>query len=214
MRIKFSLVFAAVLLAGCSGNLKGNDPTISGPSFRDADMSGGKPIKISYVRFVELVDPQTGKTKFVHQYRYMLSRGWMNRKGPKAHEPFEKIWRDVFIAHSVADSTMEEIVQSMMAAGFGDLRETQIDQAKVEECKRIGKTGDKVAGQRTRYITIETDDYRRTVCYADNDDSKPKVIGPLTQKFCDVESVINPVLGSFTILVGIQSDSTMPRGRK
>src|SRR5688572_8557722 len=104
VRIKFSLVVAAAILAGCADNSKGNDPTISGPSFRDADMSGGKPIKISYVRFVELVDPQTGKTKFVHQYRYMLSQGWMNRKGPKAHEPFEKIWRDVFIAHSVADS--------------------------------------------------------------------------------------------------------------
>lgn len=223
MRTSYSLVLAAAMLAGCAGGGGGGGSASPGSNeltFRDSDTSGGKPIKISYVRFVELTDPQTGKSKFVHQYRYMLSQGWMNLKGPKAHEPFERIWRDAFVAHSVADPTMEEIVRNMMSKGFGELRETQVDQRKIDEIRRIEKTLDKVAGQRTRYITVETDNYKRTVCYLDNDDSKPPTqgrpgtIGPLTQKFCDVESVINPVLGSYTILVGVQNDSTMPRGKR
>lgn len=217
MGTRFSIaLIAAVALSGCaeSGGGKMSSMETDGPSFRDTDTSGGTPIKVSYVRFNEQQDPQTRVNRFQHWYRFMLSQGWMNKKGPRAHEPFERIWRDAFKAEGVGDKVMEELVRQMMAAGFGDLHETPMESIDVKALQRIEKTNDRVAAQRSRYITVETEGYRKTVSYNANDDSRGGKIGVLTQKFIDVEKVLNNVMGTYTIQVTTQSDSSMPRSRK
>ena len=216
MGTRFSV--AAVLafaLSGCGGT-GGGTSTISGagPSFRDEDSTGGTPIKISYVRFNEEQDPVARTTKFVHHYRVMLSQGWMNRKGPKANEPFERIWREVYRGESVPDRVMEEIVKKAMAAGFGELRETPVDRINTEQLRRIEKMNDRATGQRTRFITIETEGFKKTAAYYDNDDSRAGVKGPLTAKFLAVEAELLQIMPMYTIMASVKSDSSMPRERK
>jgi hypothetical protein len=220
MRIKCSLVLAAAILSGCAGDggggssMKGTDE----PSFRDPDATGGNPIKVSYVRFNEEQDLNTRAVKFVHHYRYMLSQGWRNRKGPRALEPFERIWRDIYKAEEVPDNVMGELVRRMMAAGFGDLKETPIDRINLESLKRIEKMNDRATGQRTRYISVETGSMKKTASYEDNDDShmgpKGRIKGPLVEKFLAVEQEMLSVMSAYTVMSSVETDSTMPRGKR
>ena len=213
MRTRFSIaIMAAAFLAGCAGGGGGGTNEAAGPSFSDPDLTGGTPIKVSYVRFNAEQDMNNPRvTNFVHHYRYMLSEGWKNRKGPRSLEPFEKIWKDIYKAESVPDNVMQEFVKKLMDAGFGDLRETSLDKVNLETLKRIERTNDRPTGQRTRYITIETETYKKTVCYADNDDSRAGVKGPLTDKFLKVEEALIPVMSAYTILTSVESRSAMPK---
>jgi len=216
VRIRSSLVLAAAILSGCAGDGGGGSPgrDSQDPSFRDPDPSGGTPIKVSYVRFLEEEDMNTRARKFVHHYRYMLSEGWKNRRGPKAQEPFERIWRDIYKAEEVPDNVMGELVRRMMAAGFGDLKETPMDRISLETLKRIEKMNDRATGQRTRYITVEAEGIKKTAAYADNDDSHNGVKGPLVTKFLAVETEMLHVMSAYTVMSRVETDSAMPRGRK
>jgi len=216
MRIKCSLVLAAAILSGCAGDGGGGSPMkdAEGPSFRDPDATGGAPIKVSYVRFNEEQDLNTRAVKFVHHYRYMLSQGWRNRRGPRALEPFERIWRDIYKAEEVPDNVMGELVRRMMAAGFGDLKETPIERINLESLKRIEKMNDRATGQRTRFITVEMDGLKKTAAYSDNDDSKGGVKGPLVTKFLAVETEMLHVMSAYTVMSSVETDSTMPRGKR
>jgi hypothetical protein len=215
---------AAAVLAGCSGGGGANEA--AGPSFRDPDTTGGTPVKVSYVkvsyvRFNEEQDMNNPRvSKFVHHYRYMLSEGWKNRRGPRAMEPFEKIWRDIYKAESVPDNVMQELVQRMMAAGFADLRETPMERINVEALRRIERTNDRATGQRTRYITVETEKFKKTVSYADNDDSRAdpstpgaRIKGPLMEKFLAVETAMLNIMSAYTIMTSVETESSMPKGR-
>ncbi|HKS17091.1 MAG TPA: hypothetical protein VJU16_07245, partial [Planctomycetota bacterium] len=206
----------AAALSGC-GESGGNGPATNPnnePTFRDPDLSGGTPIKVSYVRFNEEQDSMTRVTKFKHHYRYMLSRGWKNRRGPRSHEPFERLRWTAYKAEEVPDNVMEELVKRLMALGFGDLRETPLDRINLEELRRIEKMNDRVKGQRTRFITVETETFKKTVAYYDNDDSRGGKMGPLTQKFIAVETEALNVMQAYTVFIEAETDSSMPRGKR
>jgi len=212
LRPKAVLGLAAVVLAGCSGGPSSdgvspfNDPA---PNTTDP-ASTGKAIKVSYVWFFEEQDVKTRQTRVVHNYRYMLSEGWTNRKGPTPQEPFERLWRDPYMA-TVQDSVMEELVRKMMASGFGELRESDLGKVDLKALQRIEKTNDRQAAKMARVITIETDNFRKTATLRDNDDSKGNLAGPLMQKYRAVEKTVLQQMSSFTIQVTVEKSATMPR---
>ena len=212
-RFRVALLAAAVL-SGCADS-GGGQSTMSGdgPSFRDDDTSGGIPIKVSYVRFNEEQDTLARATKFKHHYRYMLSRGWKNRRGPRSHEPFERLRWTAYKAEEVPDHVMEELVRRMMAAGFADLKETPIDRINLEELRRIERMNDRAKGQRTRFITVETEKMKKTAAYYDNDDAKGGKVGPLLEKFLAVEQEMLKVMPAYTVYIEAETDSSMPRGK-
>ncbi|HTF56870.1 MAG TPA: hypothetical protein VK661_06525 [Planctomycetota bacterium] len=214
MRLRHSavLALAGVFLAGCAGEASPdagspfNDP---GPSTTNP-ATAGKAIKVSYVWFFEEQDVRTRQTRVVHNYRYMLSEGWTNRKGPTPQEPFERLWRDPYMA-TVQDSVMEELVRKMMASGFGELRESEMGKIDLQALQRIEKTNDRQAARMARVITIETENFKKTATLRDNDDSKGNLAGPLMQKYRAVEKTVLAQMSSFTIQVTVEKSATMPR---
>jgi hypothetical protein len=200
------LILAAALLAGCGGGTgTSNSPE---PSFRDVDPSGGTPIKLSYVAFQPKTDAKGTPTGWQHAYKYTLSTGWMNKRGPSPREPFERIWRDAYVGQNIHDARMAEVLQVLDAAGFRELRETPIAKIDLDRLRRIEQTGDKEAAARTRIITVETEEFRRTVTSYDNHDPG------FAQKFIAVEREVIKFIFSNTIQVTKESQSTMPRGKK
>jgi hypothetical protein len=205
--MRCSLVLAAALLAGCSGG-GGGSSTVDEPSFRDSDSSGGIPIKLSYVAFQPQTDAKGTPTGWKHTYKYMLSTGWMNKRGPSPREPFERIWaRDAYVGQNIHDARMIEMLKVIDAAGFRDLRETPLARIDLDRLKRIEQTGDKDAAAKTRIITIETEEFRRTVASYDN--SAPGLV----EKFRAVEREVIKCVFANTIQVTKDSQSTMPRGK-
>jgi hypothetical protein len=73
---------------------------------------------------------------------------------------------------------------------------------------------DRVKGQRTRFITVETEKFKKTAAYYDNDDSKPGAIGTLTKKFIAVEELMLNVMSAYTVYIEAETDSSMPRGKR
>ena len=213
MRTRFSGLVAAVLAAGCAGGDGGGTAAEPWSSTGDSDPDG-KIIKVSYVRFIAEQDAKTHQTRFVHNYRFMLSQGWTNRRGPRAKEPFEKLWRDSFRAESVPDRVMEELVRRMNAAGLNELKDTSLDRIDLETLRRLDRSDDLKTATRMRIITVETDRGRKTVTYYDNDDSRAGTMGPLTKRFLAVEQEMLKVMAQYTIQVSVETDSTMPRDRE
>ncbi|HEY3226022.1 MAG TPA: hypothetical protein VGK61_03380 [Planctomycetota bacterium] len=213
MRHSAVLGLAGVLLAGCAGDPASSD---AGSPFTESDRTAtdpataGKAIKVSYVWFFEEQDIRTRQTRVMHNYRYMLSEGWTNRKGPTPQEPFERLWRDPYMA-TVKDQVMEDLVRAMMASGFGELKESPIGLVNLESLKRIEKMNDRQAARKARIITIETESFKKTATLADNDDSKGGLAGPLMQKYRAVEKTVLQVMSGYTIQVTVEKSATMPR---
>lgn len=212
LRHRAVLGLAGIFLAGCAG---GASPDAGSPFNEPAPSTtnpgtAGKAIKVSYVWFFEEQDVRTRQTRVVHNYRYMLSEGWTNRKGPTPQEPFERLWRDPYMA-TVQDSVMEELVGRMMAAGFGELKESDLGRVDLEALRRIEKTNDRQAAKMARVITIETENFKKSATLRDNDDSKGNLAGPLMQKYRAVEKTVLAQMSGFTIQVTVEKSATMPR---
>lgn len=206
MFIKRSLILAASLLAGCGGGGTGTSD-FSEPSFRDVDPSGGTPIKLSYVAFQPKTDAKGTPTGWKHTYKYVLSTGWMNKRGPSPREPFERLWRDAYVGQNIHDARMVELLKILDAAGFRELQETPLARIDLERLRRIEQTGDKEAATKTRIITVETEEFRRTVTSYDNHD--PGIV----EKFIKVEREVIKFVFANSIQVTKEGTSTMPRGK-
>jgi hypothetical protein len=204
-RLSWVLVLAAA--AGCSGDGGSNrSPDYNWDSSDPG--STGVAIKLSYVRFDPDTDAKGRQGKWVHQYKYMLSEGWMVKRGPSPREPFERHWRrGAYVGENIHDQRMIEMVQKMDAAGFRQLRETPLNQIDIEKLKRIEQTGDRDAAQKTRIITVETENSRRTVTSYDNADPASAKI------FHDVERLVVIFVFGNTIQVTKDTQSTMPRSK-
>src|SRR5262245_33309526 len=142
-----SLILAAALAAGCGGGGGGGgSSTREEPSFRESDTSGGTPIKLSYVTFQPQTDARGTPTGLKHAYKYALSTGWMNKRGPSPREPFERVWgRDAYVGQNIQDAIMMDMVKVLDAAGFRELRETPLARIDIDRLRRIEQTGDKDA---------------------------------------------------------------------
>jgi len=148
------LALACALLAGCAGGGESSDEA----SYLDPD-TPGKAIKVSVVWFPPPdKDPRTKVANWRHQYRYMLSQGWVNKRGKSTKEPFEKIYRDPWMAdEGVQDSLMEALVRRLEEVGLGRLKETPLEMINIEALRRIERTNDGATAQRTLIITVETE---------------------------------------------------------
>ena len=209
MAIKSSVIVAAVVaLAGCSG-----DGGRSGSSKYDWDSTsdvgaGDVAIKLSYFRFDPNPDAKNNLTRWKPAYKYMLSQGWMVKKGPSPHEPFERNWgRIAFAGFNIHDRRMAAIVEELDNAGMKELVETSLAQVNLEQIKRIEQTGDGEAAKRTRIFTVEVEGVRRSYAYADN--SAPGQ----AEKFSKVERIVVIHVYGNTVGVSKETQSTMPRGK-
>ena len=209
MAIKSSVILAAALMfAGCAGDGGSNrSPDYNWDSAGDPGSSGAA-IKISYFRFDPEQDPKGQSGRLKPTYKYMLSEGWMVKRGPSPREPFERFWRrGAYVGENIHDARMKEMVAKLDAAGFGQLRETSLNKIDLEKIKRIDQTGDKEAAIRTRVITVETEGSRRTIDFRDNmDEGSAKV-------FREVERLVVIFVAGNTIQVTKETQSTMPKGR-
>lgn len=209
MAIKSSLALvAAALFAGCAGEGGSNPhPDYNWDSSGDPG-SAGAAIKISYFRFDPEQDPKGQSGRLKPTYKYMLSEGWMVKRGPSPREPFERNWRrGAYVGENLHDMRMKEMVAKLDSAGFGQLRETSLAKIDIEKIKRIDQTGDKEAAIRCRIITVETETSRRTIDFRDNmDEGSAKV-------FREVERLVVIFVAGNTIQVTKETQSTMPKGR-
>ena len=208
MATRFSLLLAVAILAGCSGGGSQGSSATSG-DWDSASDSPGVAMKISYLSFQPQTDAKGATTGWKHAWKYMLSQGWMNKRGPSPREPFEKTpWRrDAFVGENIHDIRMSEMIDRLKAAGLEELKDTPLNQLDFEKLKRIELTGDKDAASRTRIITVETENFRRTVASYDNHTPG------LVERFRAVEREVIKCVFANTIQVTKDSHSTMPRGK-
>lgn len=209
MAIRFSWIAGLAVLAGCAGD-GGPDrsPDYNWDSAGDAD-SAGAAIKISYLRFDMAPDaPGQKGGRWIHTYKYTLSRGWMIKRGDSPREPFERIWkRSAYIGENIHEARMMEVVRKLDDVGIRELKETPLTAINLESLRRIEQANDAEAAKKTRIITVETDNYRRTVTSYDNGDPGS------FKRFTAVEREVIKWLYANTVMVSKESQSTMPKGK-
>jgi len=209
-RFRIVVLLAAAALSGCGGGGgTATAPDYNWDSTPDAD-SAGPAIKVSYFRFEPSAEVGGQKTgRWVHSYKYTLSRGWMIKRGESPREPFERYWgRAAYMGHNIHDARMLEVVKTLEAAGLRELRETPLGSINMEALRRIEQVNDAEAAQKTRIITVETETYKCTVAAFDNSDPAS------LKKFRDVERQVIIWVFANTVLVSKESQSTMPRERR
>ncbi|MBI4564958.1 MAG: hypothetical protein HY716_09735 [Planctomycetes bacterium] len=192
-------VFSAIssLLAGCGGShAQLSDAELFGP-----DEGRGLAIKVSYLRYDYRPDPKTRTNRLGHSYFLMMSEGWKNKRGSDANEPFQKIFRDPFYSDSIQDEILIALVRRMEAAGFHELRETPLESIDLDLLRRVEQTQDARTAGRIRVITVETDKFRKTVTYNDNDDARGTEPGPLNTIFWHVQREILLLAPQYTVQV-------------
>ncbi len=196
-----SLVLGLVACQGGAGsntsNNNGEDPFTPGET--------GKAIKVTYIRFN--FDPRT--KKYVPEYRVMLSDGWRAKNGRSAREPFLKIYKNPFLAESIPDVVLAELVGSMIKFGLNDLRSTTPEMVDLQQLKAIEKTNQAEVAMRWRIINVETDDIKKTILFPQNDD-RPSTTG-FAAKFAKVEREVIKVAVQWTVQVTYEAPPLVPK---
>jgi len=203
--VRTFLKLLPLVLAGCAS---------TGSSDLPPDDGTPKVIKVSYLRFDYIQDPRTGKARWVHNYRLMLSQGWTDKRGrERLNEPFLRAFRDPFYSDSVPDGVMQKLVNDLQARGFDSLKTTPAERFNLEQMRRQEREGNRDALKWIRIITVETEAGARCVCFEDNDDTGrgTRPVGPQTRAFLECERQVLAVATGYTIQVTVEKDPANPR---
>lgn len=207
-----TLLLLALVAAGCGGTGSSNSGTTGGDPF---ETGASRAIKVTYIRYN--LEPRA--KRWEPEYRIMLSDGWRQKNGQSPREPqFTKIFRHPFLAESIPDEVLVVLAREMVRAGLNDLRDTTIDRINTEELKKIERlsTQDPNVIERVkvlRIINIETEDFKKTVTFYDNDD---RLMGPpsrdsLSFKFSLVEREVIKVAVQYTVQIRIEANPAIPK---
>ncbi|MBI2932859.1 MAG: hypothetical protein HYY16_14535 [Planctomycetes bacterium] len=167
----------------------------------------GKAVKITYIRFN--LDPRTRLNR--HEYRILVSEGWRSKHGAP-RDAFAKLYRDPFQG-TVPDAVMMQLLEEMRRRGFEELRETSLRAIDPRTLAKVEKSPDEELGKKWRIIHVETDDFQKTVTFADNDDRLLGTPGKdqLAFKFGKVETEVLKVAFLYTALVSYEAPPMIPK---
>ena len=208
MRMRCSLLL--ILAAGCASDATRGPVRPSDPP----PAAAGTAIKVTYYRFQtspkSVIGATEGKKDDYHaEYYVMLSRGWKEKNGNFAREPFEKAVAAPFKGVDISDHVLEELVAVLKSKGWDDLPEmdlSKLDPVTLISQQRIAKNHPEEAGQ-MRYLTVETPTAKKTVCRRD------VLLGgeEISRKFALCEMQVLRTAMQFTIQVSVGGSSIVPK---
>ena len=207
MRTSLSVLLA--LLAGCAA-----DSGTTAARKVGEPATEGRAIKVTYYRFQSSPKgmPQAAdqkKDEMHPEYYVMLSRGWKQKRGSFAGEPFEKSVKHPLKGLDIPDDVLQQLVDELNAKGWRELPETDlaklgpVDLLNMERTAKSNPTEAAVM----RYITVETPTSKKSVCRRD------VLLGgeEISRKFAQCELAVISIAMQYTIQVSVSGDALVPK---
>jgi hypothetical protein len=198
--MRCSLVLLGLIAAGCAGG--GGASDTSGDPYTAGETV--RAIKVTYLKFS--FDKRL--RKWTPEYRIMLSDGWRQKMGQSPREPFTRMYKSPFLADSIPDEILAQLVREMTRAGLNDLHDTSLDRINLEAYKRAERLPESAQEEiaKLRLINIETESMKKSITYGDN-------IGSLeeAQRFVKVEREVIKIAYAYTVQITIESAPAVPK---
>ncbi len=201
--MRCSFVLFGLIAAGCAGGGGGGGATdTSGDPYTSSETV--RPIKVTYLRF----NFDKRLRKWTPEYRIMLSDGWRQKMGQSPREPFTRMYKSPFLADSIPDEILAQLVREMVRAGLNDLQDTSLDRINLQAYKRaegLPETAQKEIAS-LRLINVETESMKKSVAFGDNIDSVEQA-----QRFTKVEREVIKIANAYTVQITIESSPAVPK---
>ncbi len=174
----------------------------------------GRAIKVTYYRFQKspkgLPQSTDKKSEELHpEYYVMLSRGWKQKRGNYAGEPFEKSVPHPFKGLDISDNVLQQLAEELDAKGWQELPDcdlTKLGPIQLLNMERTAKSNPTEAAV-MRYVTVETPTSKKTVCRRD------VLLGgeEISRKFAECELLVMRMAMQYTIQVSVGGSTLVPK---